>query len=173
MENGSEDTKDKYIINKKIVNQKNEELMRNLHCTLRNNSNHFKDLKKKVNNTYVITVLLYSLVFFLGLALLSVPLYYAFKGDIVTYNSIISGTLGITDLVVLFLFKPVERIHNLMGDMSQITIINTSFQEQVALRLIEMNVNEKKSVGESADHINDVTKSSMDLIEIYIESKYK
>ena len=81
--------------------------------------------------------------------------------------------MGITDLVVLFLFKPVERIHNLMGDMSQITIINTSFQEQVALRLIEMDVNEKKSVGESADHINDVTKSSMDLIEIYIESKYK
>ena len=91
------------------------------------------------------------------------------SGEYGHVNSLLSGTLGITNLVVLFLFKPVEQIHNLMSEIGQLTIITNSYQEQEALRLLELNADDKKTIGEAAVHINNAAANSVSILEKYCE----
>ena len=150
----------------------NERLLNHLMNSLKNNKKDFFDMRKKILITYNVTIILYIVLFVLGILLLSVPLYYAyFKGNIAVYNSFISGGLGIIDLLLLFVFKPVERIHNLMSDISQITIIINSYQEQEALRLLEFDAKNNASIGAAAEHIGKAAHSSVNLLEKYCESQ--
>ncbi len=64
------------------------------------------------------------------------------------------GLAGIVDLVVVLLFRPVERIHELMADFSQITIITAAYQEQVGLKLLELDVRERNTLNKAAVEIN-------------------
>ncbi len=150
-------------------NDKNLELVRYLNRIIRNNSNIFDGMRKKILLTYKVTIALYIILFGLGVLLLLVPVISAFQGNMATYNSLLSGTLGITNLVVLFLFKPVEQIHNLMSEIGQLTIITNSYQEQEALRLLELNADDKKTIGEAAVHINNAAANSVSILEKYCE----
>lgn len=111
--------------------------------------------------------------FLLGFALLSVPIFAAFNGDISIYNSIITGTLGITDIVGLLLLKPVKSIHDLMGDMSQIAMAISSYQTQVALRILQFNADDRNTINLAAEEIGKTTKENMELIQIFVEGEYK
>jgi hypothetical protein len=77
--------------------------------------------------------------FALGIVLISVPVVCAFREDISKLKSFIAAGFGIADLEALFLFRPLERICGLMGDMSQIILPLNSFQTQVGMPLMEMN----------------------------------
>jgi len=83
---------------------------------------------------------------------------------------LISAGFGITDLAALFLFKPLERIHKIMGDMSQIVIALNSFQTQVGLRLMQMDATDRQSMGQAAEFINAAAKDSIVLVQQYFES---
>lgn len=131
----------------------------------------FKGLTRKINNNYYITVTLYILTFIFGLALLSIPIAAAYLGGISTMNAAIGALAGIVDIAVVLLFKPVERIHELMADFSQITVITSSYQEQVGLRLLELDVKNRSSLGVAADQINQATKDAVSLIQDYCEAK--
>ena len=66
----------------------NEDILNHLMTLLKSNQIGFSDMKKKIYFTYNVTILLYIVLFVLGILLLSVPLYYAyFKGNIAVYNS--------------------------------------------------------------------------------------
>lgn len=82
------------------------------------------------------------------------PLFAAFNGNISIYNSLIGGTLGITDIAIVLAFKPVERIHDLMGDMNQISMAINSYQQQVALRIIQFDSKDPTSIDHAAEEIN-------------------
>ena len=58
-----------------------------------------------------------------------------------------------------------------MGDMSQIILVLNSYQYQVSLLLIEMDITDKKSVGETAVKIGEAAKTKIRLIEDYFEVK--
>jgi hypothetical protein len=92
------------------------------------------------------------------------------QGRTAELQAFVAAGFGLADLTALFLFKPIERIHRLMGDMSQITLALTSFQTQVELRLIQMDASNRSSVGDTAQAIAEVAPAAIKLIQDYFES---
>jgi hypothetical protein len=129
------------------------------------------DLRRKLSITYWVILCLSTVMFGLGVTLLSVPLMAAWSGDVDLLTSVIAAGFGITDLGVLYLFKPVERLHELMGDMSQITMVINSFQTQIGLRLQEMNVEDRSSIGRAARYVEDAAAESARLVQAYFEEQ--
>ncbi|MFQ5519557.1 MAG: hypothetical protein ACE5E3_06115, partial [Mariprofundus sp.] len=78
---------------------------------------------------------------------------------------------GFLDLLALHLSRPIKQIQNLMGDMAQLTLAINSFRYQVALRLLEMKMDERPSVGDAAIHIQKSATASMWLIAQHFEKK--
>ncbi|MCE5214854.1 MAG: hypothetical protein LLF83_09070 [Methanobacterium sp.] len=136
------------------------------------NEKLFMQLKKKMNTSYNITIILYISMFILGVVLLLIPILAALFG-VASLNSLFSGTLGIADLVVLLLFRPVEKIHNNMSDLSQLSIIINSYQQQLSLRLLELDINNRDSLGNTASNINMTTTNIVKLIQKYTETDDK
>jgi len=85
------------------------------------------------------------------------------------YESLVSGGFGIADLAGLFLLKPIQRIHKMMGDMSQVLLVLNSFQIQSALRFLQMDLNLRATIGETAERIGKITVDCVTLIENYFE----
>lgn len=160
-------------LSERDIDTENLNLMHHLNDVITENTAIFIGMRNKIEITYNITVFLYVILFGLGVLLLLVPVKAGLEGDIATFNSILSGTLGITNIIVLFTFKPVEQIHNLMSEMGQLTIITSSYQEQGALRLLELDIKKKDTVGKAADKISSAAKKSVELLEHYCEIKDK
>lgn len=138
------------------------------------NLESFGILRDEIKFTFEVTIILYTILFSLGAFLISLPILTSFKIiDISIYTSIFGGALGLTDIALLFAFKPVEKIHDLMGDMSQISMAINSYQQQVALRIIQYNIKNRDSIDHTATEINKVTKETTKLIQQYVETKEK
>ncbi len=149
----------------------NETLVKYLEDTLNIAKGEVVELENKLAYTYWVIVVLSIIMFIVGIVLISVPAVAAFRGSIGELQSIIAAGFGFADLAALFLFRPISRIHKLMGDMSQIIMAINSYQTQVALRLLEMDSNKRETIGKTAEHVKDATKGSIKLIQEYFESK--
>ncbi|MEA2003810.1 MAG: hypothetical protein U9O53_02515 [archaeon] len=156
-------------INEDERKKDNRDLIRFLQNTMKDGRSEVDGLRKKLGYTYWILVILSIVMFVLGIALLSVPVFAAYQDDIDRSESVIAAGFGIADLAALFLFRPVERIHRLMGDMSQITLSINSFQSQEALILLEMDISKRETMGEAAERIKEAAKNSIGLIQTYFE----
>jgi hypothetical protein len=152
---------------RKKANQKSFE---NLFAVMRDGRRELTLLRMRLALTYWVVVILSVIMFVLGSVLLSVPVLLMLQGRSAELQAFISAGFGLADLTALFLFKPIERIHRLMGDMSQITLALTSFQTQVELRLIQMDASSRASVGETAQAIAEATPAAIKLIQDYFES---
>lgn len=151
--------------------QANKNLVEHLQDTLNDGRQDLRGLRRKLSATYVVIVILSIIMFFMGIVLLSVPVMAAFDGRINELQSLIAAGFGLADLAALFLFRPLDRIHNLMGDISQLTIAVNSFQTQVGLRLLEMNKDDRKMIGQAAENINTAARNSIMTIQEYFEAK--
>jgi len=127
-------------------------------------------LRRKLSVTYGVIILLSIIMFAVGIMLVSVPAIAAFRGDIDQLQSLITAGFGIADLAALFLFRPMERIHKIMGDMSQIILALNSYQTQVGLRLMELDVTNRPSMGQTAKNVSDAAKESIKLVQDHFES---
>ena len=157
-------------INEDERKKDNRDLIRFLQNTMKNGRSEVDGLRKKLGYTYWILVGLSLVMFGLGIALLSVPfLATTYQSNIERSESIIAAGFGIADLTALFLFRPVERIHRLMGDMSQITLAINSFQSQEALILLEMDISKRETMGKAAERIKEAANDSIGLIQTYFE----
>ncbi len=125
----------------------NEWLVDYLQTGLSAGSKEVKGLRLKLSITYGILVVLSVIMFLVGVVLLSVPIATALQGQFENLQSLITAGFGIADLAALFLFKPIERIHRLMGDMGQITLAINSYQTQAGLRLLEINLSDRATIG--------------------------
>jgi hypothetical protein len=148
----------------------NDKSFENLHAVMRDSRRELTLLRMRLALTYWVVVILSVIMFALGIVLLSVPAVMALQGRTAELQAIIAAGFGLADLTALFLFKPIERIHRLMGDMSQITLALTSFQTQVELRLIQMDASNRSSVGDTAQAIAEVAPAAIKLIQDYFES---
>jgi len=142
----------------------------NLWAVMRDGRRELSLLRLRLALTYWVVVILSVIMFAMGIILLSVPAILVFQGHTAELQAFIAAGFGLADLTALFLFKPIERIHRLMGDMSQITLALTSFQTQVELRLIQMDASSRSSVGETAEAIAVVAPAAIKLIQDYFES---
>jgi hypothetical protein len=142
-----------------------------LQGTMNDGKDEILNLRMKLSITYWVIIGLSIAMFILGIALLSVPLMAAWRAEIDILRSLIAAGFGIADLTTLFLFRPVERIYQLMGDFSQMTLTLNSYQTQVALRLKEMNGNNRPSIGRAAEHIGAAAQNSSYLVQTYFEER--
>lgn len=155
-----------------MIKQANLIISDELQGLMNESAEEFKRLRLKLNITYWIIVSLAIVMFVLGVILLFVPVIAAFNPEIDRLQSVISGGFGIADLVALFLYGPIEKIHKNMGDMSQIFLALNSYRSQVGLRIMEMDVtNNRPSIGVAADKINSAAESSIKLIQDYFEAR--
>lgn len=151
--------------------QANKYIIHYLQGTMNDGRAELTNLRKKLSITYWVIIGLSIVTFALGISLLSMPLVAAWRGEIDILRSLISAGFGIADLAGLFIFRPLERIHKLMGDMSQITLALNSFQTQVGLRLKEMNAADRDSIGQAAEHISVAAINSSQLVQAYFEEQ--
>lgn len=168
MSNGTPDAE---LFVKEDKEKANKDLLQYLQTAMEDGRKEVIGLQSKLTYTYWIIVTLSVVMFFLGILLLSVPALAAIQGRISELQSVIAAGFGIADLAALFLFRPIERIHGLMGDMSQITLAINSFQAQLALRLLEIDAGKRDTIGTAAEKINDAAKDSIGLIQTYFESR--
>ncbi len=147
----------------------NEFIIKHLQGTMADGKIDLKGLRRKLAATYWVMVVLSVAMFIVGIVLISVPFFSAFNKAGTELKSLIAGGFGIADLSALFLFKPIERIHAIMGDMSQIVIALNSYQTQVGLRLMQMDGKDRESMGKTAEFINNAAKDSIKTIQDYFE----
>jgi len=169
MKSGADNSESGFTIDWIIEN--NKAIAEDLNHSVRSNEIELEKLKSKLTVTYWVIISFSSILFLLGVVLLTVPVAAAFSGKIDTLNSIIAAGFGIADLAALFLYGPIDRIHKIMGDMSQIILVLNSYQYQVSLILIEMDIADKKSVGEAAAKLGEAARTKIRLIEEYFEVK--
>ncbi|HTP08663.1 MAG TPA: hypothetical protein VMP08_10455 [Anaerolineae bacterium] len=155
---------------RKKANQKGFE---NLHAVMRDSHRELTLLRMRLALTYWVVVILSVVMFVLGIVLLSVPAILVMQGRTADLQAFVAAGFGLADLTALFLFRPIERIHRLMGDMSQITLALTSFQTQVELRLIQMDASNRASVGQAAEAVAQIAPATIKLIEDYFETNPK
>jgi hypothetical protein len=151
--------------------QANEFIVKNLQRTMSDGRVDLSELRRKLSTTYWIVVVLSIVMFAVGIVLISVPVFAAFQGRIGDLQSLIAAGFGIADLAALFLFRPLERIHGIMGDMSQIILALNSFQSQLGLRLMEMDMEKRSTLGQAAEHISEAAKESIVLVQRYFEAR--
>ena len=162
-------------LNQMDRNRVNKWLVDYLTTTMEEGSGEVAQLRGKLRRTYTIVVVLSVIMFCMGMVLLSAPVIQAIKnaisnsGEAFSWESFASGGFGITDLAALFFYRPIERIHKLMGDMSQLTLALNSYQSQVALRLLEADARVPSSMGVAAEHINEAAKDSIKTVQDYFE----
>lgn len=127
-------------------------------------------LRHKLTGTYIFLVAMSVTTFLVGVVLLLVPVVSALQGRPLDLATIGLAGIGFADIVALLLARPLERMHDNMGDMSQIIVALSSHQIRVGLRLMEMNVNQPPSVGQASVLIGDITTESIKLVQEYFES---
>jgi hypothetical protein len=133
------------------------------------NKKEIGKLELKLSITYWVIIALSIIMFLIGTVLLFVPFITAVKGQMKIFESLVSGGFGIADLAALFLFRPIERIHKLMGDMSQVLLALNNYQTQLGLRLLQMDINVRPTIGDACDKIAKAAEDSIKLIENYFE----
>ena len=163
--------------NEKMVMMNNEErkkanefIIRCLQKTMNAGRGELGRLNLKLSATYWIIILLSIIMFLMGIVLLCVPLMAAF-GQADNLQALIAGGFGIADLAALFLFRPIERIHKIMGDMSQIQLALNSYQTQVGLHLLEMDARDRQTLGIAAEKITNTTNVCIKLVQEYFEAR--
>ena len=148
----------------------NAQSLENLQGVTRDGRAELNNLRGRLSLTYWIVVVLSVIMFAVGVLLLSVPATLTVLGRTAELQAFIAAGFGLADLTALFLFRPIERIHRLMGDMSQISVALTSFQTQVELRLIQMDATSQTSVAQTAEAIAQITPVTIKLIQDYFET---
>ena len=128
-------------------------------------------LRRKLSVTYWVIIYLSIIMFVFGIFLLSIPAIAAFQNQMDKVQSFITAGFGVVDLAGLFLFRPMERIHKTMGDMSQIILALNSYQTQVGLRLMELDITNRPSMGKTAIHVSEAAKESIKLVQEYFEER--
>ncbi|MDD5288240.1 MAG: hypothetical protein PHY28_03920 [Dehalococcoidales bacterium] len=165
------------VIDKKLFLQAderreaNKQLWAKVMLTITDGELRLRHLRMKLTVNFWVIVGLSVIMFGVGIVLLLVPVFAFFRSGTDAVQSLVTAGFGIVDLATLFLSKPIERIQNVMCDMSQITLALNSFQSQVSLRLMEMDITDRKQIGEAAEKIGTITKNTIKFVQDYCEIK--
>lgn len=73
--------------------------------------------------------------------------------------------LGAGEMTTIFLYQPVQRVQNALGDFSQHTVVLHAWNTQVALQMLIMDIRKRKEVNEACKYIREITKEYAETIE--------
>lgn len=168
---GDKEKKDRSVVDQEELDRRNISTFDFMEKSLVENRNLFFEIKDKVVHNYNITLNLYIVSFIFGLGLLFFTFLLTFSGTITTVSSIVGGAAGLIELWLVLVFKPIDKIHEIISDYAQISIITSSYQEQVGLRLVQMSVKDSESLSMAANEINLAAKNASEMIQNYCEVK--
>jgi hypothetical protein len=124
----------------------------------------------RLNWTYWLLVIMAVIIFGVGVALLSSPLWLpatVHTGGFDWFALVFPPTLGIANLLGLYLYKPVRRINMLMGTMTQLIVVLNQYQIRVALRIVECDIADRPTIGAAAEDLRTIAAYSLGAIEHY------
>jgi hypothetical protein len=155
------------------IEEANEAIIDFLNEQLQTGSKEVLQLRRKLGFTYWVIVALSTVMFLVGIGLIGVPLWRMFtQADSPTsFSDWLPVLTGFADLAMLFLSGPIKRIHNLMGDMAQLTLAINSFRYQLGLHLLGFDAESPESCEHAADVIAKAASNSMELIDKHFEIK--
>jgi hypothetical protein len=149
--------------------------------TIQRNGMELGQLQGKIKFTYWTIVALSLFMFLLGIGLLFVPLLAAAGGHMDRVEALAAGGFGLSNLVGLFFLKPIDRIHDLVGDTSQITLALNSFHIQSSLLMMEIGKLDEdpkdpkhldtETIEKVAKGIGAAAEKSIILVQKYFENK--
>jgi len=151
------------------VNEANEFLINYMEEVLKDGRSKVGDIWNKFNYTYWVIVVLSICMFIIGIALLSFSGWLLVSDRTESLNWLAMAGLGLVDIITLFLFKPVSKLQDLMGDMGQMTITLNGYQTQKALILLGSDLEERATMTLAAADVGRVSQQSISLIETYFE----
>jgi|WetSurMetagenome_2_1015567.scaffolds.fasta_scaffold66390_2 hypothetical protein len=151
--------------------RENLNIINGLNIASEDHKTDIRRLKTELIISYWLIVIFSSFTFILGFLLLVISATAATGEENKLVASIITGAAGIADLITLFLYRPIARIQKIMGDMSQIILLLNSYEYQVGLALMEMDIDIKESVGAAADKIGKIAYTTIVAIEKFFEAK--
>ena len=155
----------------KSAEVRNQELDDYLQQVVQDGRKGLTTLERRLKGTYWVIIVLSLVMFAVGIVLLGVPAFAAFGNKIDFLQTVVTAGFGVADLTGLFLLKPIDKIHKMMGDMSQVTVALSAFNIETALRLREMDGANRESVGAAAQHIKQAGKDCVTLVQNYFEEK--
>lgn len=147
----------------------NKDLIDYMKQILEDGRQEAQHLRRKHEITFWLLILLSTVMFLMGLVLLTGPIWFPLWLQAEWPITGGSAVLGALDLYALYQLKPLARIQKLMGDISQMTVTFNSFQLQVALRLLETNIQERRTIGDAADHLKSVANEAILMIDEHFE----
>lgn len=135
------------------------------------------DLQKRSRSNYKLCIRLSLAMYIVGILLLLASVIAALSGHADRVTSLSVGGISLLSLISLCLFDPIKRIHEIMGDMAQLSLAVNSFQMQADLLMMEIREQDDTSKPDSATiekvvkGISDAAESSITLIQKYFENK--
>jgi hypothetical protein len=152
----------------------NAQLIEFLYDTLGTGKKQLSGLWRQLSATYWLIVVASIVTFLTGILLLCTPIIVTWRtGQDLNLAHLSAPGFGVLDLLVLVLFKPIERMQTLMGNMGQIKLVINSFQDQVALRLLETNLADRATLGKAAEHIGRAAAEGVVKIQDYFEDQMR
>ncbi len=128
-----------------------------------------EDSQKKVHNVFIWIKWMSIVIFIIGLFLIGFSIYYyiryGMKAEVLGLNA-----LGVGEILALLLYKPMQRIQNALGDYQQNMMILFSWNTQVELILLKMDIKDEPSVYKACDRIHKITLECVKTIQKYTES---
>ena len=174
------------IVSPQEAQNLNMALIQHMLTVLEDGRQQATNLYNRLRWTYWIIIVLATLMFLVGLTLISVPLWGPFTAWYVAasksndttdavdiakdlWPTLIPAGVGALTFIGLFLFNPIARVQKLMGDMSQLIMMLNSFHIRVALRLVEIDSDDRQTIGAASEHVAEVAKSTLDWVETLFE----
>ncbi len=127
-----------------------------------------KRLHRYIEGTFNQIQVMSAIAYALGVLLIVTALLYYFLTE-QRLEALGFSALGAAETVAVFIYQPIQRTQNALGDFSQHTIVLHAWNTQVALKMLHMKINEKGSVDEVADYIQKITRELAGTIETLTE----
>ncbi len=140
-----------------------QSLLNHIQHHLGEGERELKGLRFKMKLTYWLMLTFSAAMLTTGILLIVLPAISFFRGNIEELTFGILAGAGLVGLGVLFAFRPMERIHTLMARFSYTTMVKDSFQYQVGIRLLGLDIEDRAALEEIARQIAQATRFSIDL----------
>jgi hypothetical protein len=132
-----------------------------------------KKLCEEVKRAKYLTYIFSGALFGVGIFFLVVALTLVFSKPSDDWSTMIIslgfGSASATSFISVLLMNPIKKIQQANSDASQAEMIFYSWQLGVLLYIRAMDITERESIKESAEKIEELTATSIDLLEKYYE----
>ena len=146
-------------------------LIKQLQKTLQEGKSEVAGIRRRLQITYWAMIVLTIGLFVFGAALIGFPALSYSRGTIeeVTFGAL--GGAGALVIGLLLYFRPLERLQSMLADATYVSLIKDSFQYQVTLRLLALDLDDVKTVSEAASHVGEAAQASMDLVYTQLQAR--